>query len=92
MAFKKRTSGFKGKRNTNTKAANEARSKKAEAFAKEIGRVLYGYATQGHTPRMMAEALNADGKRTVRGNLWSEREVRRVFARLRKLQSKSGGN
>lgn len=92
MAIKKRTSGFKGKRNTNTKAANEARSKKAEAFAKEIGRILYGYRTRGYTARKMAEALNADGKATVRGKPWSERQVRRLFARLRTLKPSSFKN
>ena len=92
MTRKKAISGFRGTRNTNTKAANEARSRKAEAFAIEMAKVLHGYRTQGYTAGKMANALNEDGKRTARGKLWSEREVRRLFARLRKMTPRSPNN
>ena len=86
MATKKAPSGFKGRRNTDTKAANAARTKKAEDFTMEIGKILNDYASQGFKYRKMAIALNEDGKKTLRGKLWSERQVRRLFARLGELR------
>jgi len=85
MTKKKAPSGFKGRRNTDTKAANAARTKKAQDFAMEIGKILLDYNTQGFRYRKMAIALNEDGKRTLRGKLWSERQVRRLFARFKAL-------
>lgn len=82
MAKKKALPGFKGRRNTNTEAANAARKKKAQDFAMEIGRILHSYDTQGFNCSKMAIALNEDGKTTLRGKLWSARQVRRLLARL----------
>ena len=82
MAKKKVSLGFKGRRNTNTEAANSARKKKADDFAMEIGQILHSYDTEGFNCSKLAIALNEDGKTTLRGKRWSARQVRRLLVRL----------
>lgn len=91
MANKKGSPNFDQVRNKDTRAATEFRSRQADEYALEIGRTLHGYSLQGLSKNKMADTLNDNGVRTIRGKLWSAKSVSRLFQRLAALSVKRNG-
>lgn len=75
-------------RNSDTTAANAARKKNADDFARKMREVIGGLYREGiNTVASITKELNGRGITTRRGGKWKSMQVKRLIRRLYSLTS-----